>query len=614
MALMPGPISGISKTSLWAAWKEVRTEVKNSTVRDIVDFLDYDIEPDVWIARVLTQIKTGTYEPQPPLRFALAKSGGFKRRLTFPAIPDIVLFRSIANFVHKKAQKQQQPHVYYRRIDLKRAAQVASQGAAQNQSKFSSAYKFTSRKSFQNWREYEQYRKLLVLNKIHRFIVVSDITNFFDSVLHSEVANALRSFPIPSRLIGLLFFLLERLAIRADFSDSPRIGLPVDEFECSRTIANLVLFPHDRTMAALVGKGAYVRWMDDQAIGVKSRSEGLKIVAAMGASLANLYLTANAKKTKVLSLSQARLHFHLEANAQLDAVEKMIAKRARPRRTLVRIVSRGWRLATRNKDQGEWEKIQKRYYRIAGLVKAKFLRTRAARDLLTTPTLAERIADYMRCSGSVKEYIRFVRRVLAHREQVHEDVEFILIESLLRLEVTGSQAEFLSKLGLDVLEDVISSRKNSFFASPGCLLVLRFGGRKSKSQLGRFFRERKIAKHAQLVRASAITYSTYGPAEFREVRKAAALLLNNPLALMVRMVQRVQALQQVPDRFKARLNLRHDSVAGRPYLDMRTYVAGRLLRLNKRKTVHDWLRQWARQNAKKRISSFDRRLLRRLVT
>ena len=75
---MSGPINGISKTSLWAAWKEVRIEVKNSTVRDIVDFLDYDIQPDVWIDRLLGQIAAGSYEPQTPSRFALAKSGGLK--------------------------------------------------------------------------------------------------------------------------------------------------------------------------------------------------------------------------------------------------------------------------------------------------------------------------------------------------------------------------------------------------------------------------------------------------------------------------------------------------------------------------------------------------------
>jgi|SRR5690348_1190 len=610
---MPGPIGGISKSSLWSAWKEIRAEVRNSTVRDVVDFLDYDIDPEIWIIRVLNQVNSGSYEPQTPLRFALAKSGGFKRRLTFPAIPDIVLFRAVANFVHKKAQRQQQPHVYYRRDDLGRAGSAAAQGAARYRNRFASIYRFTSKQSFRNWREYEQYRKLLILKKIHRFIIISDIANFFDSVLHSEVSNALRNFPIPSRLIGLLFFLLERLAIRADFSDSPRIGLPVDEFECSRTIANLVLFPHDRAMVSLVGRDAYVRWMDDQAAGVNSRSEGLKVVSAMGASLSNLYLTPNAKKTKILSLNEAKLHFHLEANAQLDILETLIAKRAKPRRTLIRRLAREWRFASQNKDQGEWEKIQKRYYRLAGLLKARFFRSRAPRDLLKTPTLAERIADYMRCSGSVREYIRFVRRILAHKEQVYEDVEFILIESLLRLEARNSQAKFLANIGFNVLEDVASCRKNSFFANPGCLLVLRFGGRWGKSRLRRFFRERRAATHMQLVRASSIAYATYGRAEFTEVRRAAAFLLINPLGLMVRMVKRVQRLQQVPDRFKARLNLRFDAVAGRPYLDMRTFVAGRLLRLNKRKAIFNWLRQWAKEMAKKRISRFDRKLLKRAV-
>jgi hypothetical protein len=103
---MQGAIGGISKSSLWSSWEEVRAEIKNSTVRDIVDFLDYDVDPDIWITRVLSQVKVGIYEPQTPLRFTLAKSGGFKRRLTFPAVPDIVLFRAIANFVHKRAQRQ----------------------------------------------------------------------------------------------------------------------------------------------------------------------------------------------------------------------------------------------------------------------------------------------------------------------------------------------------------------------------------------------------------------------------------------------------------------------------------------------------------------------------
>ena len=260
-------------------------------------FLDYDIEPDVWINRLLRQVSSRAYEPHAPLRFPLAKSRSFKRVMTFPEIPDLVLFRAIADYVHDRAKRQQQPHVYYRRGDLSQATKAAQHAAQQQMDRLASDYRFTSRRSFLNWLNYSQYRKYLILQKTFPFIVVSDITNFFNSILHSEVSSAFRNLPIPSDMVGLLFFLLERLAIRTTYSSSPGIGLPIDEFECSRTIANLILFGHDRRIVALVGTQAYVRWMDDHVIGARSEAEGLRILAAMQESLASLYLTPNAKKS-----------------------------------------------------------------------------------------------------------------------------------------------------------------------------------------------------------------------------------------------------------------------------------------------------------------------------
>jgi len=139
---MKGPITGISKTSLWNAWKEVRTEIREATVRDVVDYLDYDVDPSIWIERLLRQISEASYEPQQAMRFSMAKSGGFRRRLTIPAIPDIVLFRAIANLVHRKAQLHQQPHVYYRRGDLHKATQAAVGAAIRGRNAFASSYRF----------------------------------------------------------------------------------------------------------------------------------------------------------------------------------------------------------------------------------------------------------------------------------------------------------------------------------------------------------------------------------------------------------------------------------------------------------------------------------------
>lgn len=610
---MTGRIIGVTKTSLWLAWKEIRAELRNATVRDVIDFLDYDIEPDVWITRLLRHISSGAYEPSAPLRFPLAKSPSFKRILTFPAIPDLVLYRAIADYIHQRARKYQQPHVYYRRADFHKATAAAQQAAEQEMQKLAADYRFTSARSFLNWLNYAQYRKHLILKKVSPFVVISDITNFFNSVLHPEVSNAFRSFPIPSRLIGLLFFLLERLAIRADYSDSPGIGLPVDEFECSRTIANLVLFAHDRRIVNLVGKDAYVRWMDDQTIGVSSRADGLRLLGVLEESLSHLYLTPNAKKSVVLSLPDARRHFHLDTNATLDLLETKIAKKSVRRRTLVRELGRTWRLALRSEGEGQWGQIQKRIYRLAGLTRARFLRPRAGKDLLENPSLAERISDYMRCSGSVTEYLDFVKAILSHKEQIHDDVALVFFESLLRLETSGSKARLLLRMAEPALSDIRARKRTALFAAPACLLILRFGDRRHLSILRRCFQENSGRMPSQAIRSTAIVYASYGKEEFGRVRRAAAVLLLNPLATLVRLVLRISKLSQVPDRYKARLIVRRDSVKGRQYLDMRVLLAARLLALNRKNAVRSWLKSWVHGVKKQPVSPFDKRLLDRLL-
>src|SRR6266568_4875701 len=109
---MAGQIIGVNKSSLWLAWKEIRAQLRNASVRDVIDFLDYDIEPNVWIGRLLRHISSGGFEPNPPFRFPLAKSPSFKRILTCPAFPVLVLSRTIAHYIHRRAKQALQPTDY----------------------------------------------------------------------------------------------------------------------------------------------------------------------------------------------------------------------------------------------------------------------------------------------------------------------------------------------------------------------------------------------------------------------------------------------------------------------------------------------------------------------
>lgn len=70
---------------------------------------------------------------------------------------------------------------------------------------------------------------------------------------------------------------------------------------------------------------------------------------------------------------------------------------------------------------GEFEKVLRRLYRLAGIARVRFLRRRALVDILTNPGLAERICDYIRSSGTALEYLNFSSAVMAHPEQVYPD-------------------------------------------------------------------------------------------------------------------------------------------------------------------------------------------------
>lgn len=592
----------------------IRKELRNTSIRDIIDYVDYDVDPDKWIQRLLVQISNGRYEPQTPFRFTLAKSCGFSRTMTQPSIPDLVLYRTIVDSIYIKAIKKEHIHVYFKREQLSQAQNVAQQQAIQAMSG-ASQYRMTSQRSFYNWLKFSQYRKHLLFHRIHPYFVITDVTNFFDSILHSHVEEALRGLSIAPRMLGILFFLLERLSVRHDYASSHAISLPVDEFDCSRTLAHLLLFSHDDAMVALVGEDNYVRWMDDQDFGVDSVAEGLQVLSKVGKSLARLHLSPNTKKTKILSLKDARRHFHLDINDMLDSAEAAAkaAKTQKQRRNLSKQIRQIWINARPFDRQGEFDKVLKRLYRLAGGTKLRFLRSRALQDVLSSPSMVERICDYMRCSGTVSEYLYWVQLIMVNSEQVYPDVNVVLTESLLRVEPNQVESVEFRHFASSLL-----TGKNIFPGALECkalapLLILRFGDKRSLPLLKRCFADSGPVPSALLLRAGAIVYSSYGIVEFVIVRRTASRLLRNHLANVVGLVERIRKYTDVPVRYKARLMLRYDAVACTKFVDMRALLTVRLLHLSKAPKVIKWVADWKAKALSDTISDYDRRLIKKLL-
>jgi hypothetical protein len=607
------PTKGISRTSLWNAWKILRKDLRNSSRRDVIDFVDYDLDPEKWILRLVDRISKGRYEPGTPTNFTIAKSNGFSRTITQPSIPDLTLYRAIVDAVYLKSLRKEHAHVYFKRQMLHQAQAAAQQQAAQAIN-WATLYRLTSQRSFYNWLRYEQYRRLLLHQAVHQFFVITDISNFFDTILHSHVEEALRGVPVAPRMIGLLFFLLERLSIRQDYGSSHAISLPVDEFDCSRTLAHLTLFSHDDEMVKVVGEDNYVRWMDDQNFGVSSRAEGLLVLSEVGRSLARLHLSPNTKKSKILTLREARRHFHLDLNSLLEQAETT-AKNLRTnqqRRNLSAQVRNIWARTRPYEGVGEFDKILNRVYRLAGLARLRFLRRRALRDALDKPDLINRISDYMRCSGTVSEYIDWAELLTNNSEQIYPDVNVAVIEGFLRLEADQAASRRIRTIATSLLR-----RRSNIAGAVECmalapLLLLRFGDRRSLPLLERCFSDDRTAVSFQLLRSSAVVYSSYGNTAVSTIRRASSRLLDNHLADVVRLIERIRNFTDVPVRYKARLDLRYDSVAGTKYVDMRALLTVRLLHLSRARRVSLWVSDWKARCLSEPISIYDRRLLQRL--
>lgn len=604
-------VQGITKASLWTAWKNVRKQLSSTFLRDVTDFVEYDIDPDWWIKKLLKDVEAGRYAPTTPHRFSLAKKMGFSRSMTLPGIPDLVLYRAVVDHMYRKAKRLERKHVYFAQNTLSKKVRQIEQELEDGDP----VYSYTSGRAIAGWLEYDQYRKHLLLEHVHPYIVITDITNFFDTILYDRVADALHGIRVDSNMVGLLFFILERLSIRDAFNESPRIGLPVDDFDCSRTLAHMVLFPHDDQMARVVGDGAYVRWMDDQNFGAGSYAEGLNILRQCGDSLASLHLTPNASKSRILSLAQASRHFHFDINAELDIVNKMPRNTAAERRDFRVALGQVWRRSRKyEKEGGEWGKVLKRFYRFAGIAGARFLRHRAMRDILKEPTLTERVASYMRVTGNTGQYVDFVLRLWRHEEQVYPDVNQVLAEGLLSVEPTSAEAAGIRKIASGLLSQKYDIPGWQRCAALAPLLILRFGDKRSLRLMKRLVANLDDVPHPAIAKAVVAVYVSYGHAEHQEAVSAASRLRDNFLAHFLRMIDLGLQYDLVPDRFKIRREPVYDTVAGTKRVDMRKLLVLRLLRLNEKKTVRKWVRDTRDWMVKQDVSDFDKKLVTRLLS
>jgi hypothetical protein len=295
-----------------------------------------------------------------------------------------------------------------------------------------------------------------------------------------------------------------------------------------------------------------------------------------------------------------------------DAAAKSVKTR-KQRQALSKQVRNIWSRALPYEGVGEFEKVLKRVYRLAGFAGLRLLRRRAQRDILANPGMVDRVCNYMRCSGTVSEYLIWTEQLMNSDEQIYPDINVTVMESFLRLEADQAQSRNVRRVAVGLLLGRIKIPGAPECKALAPLLILRFGDKRTLPLLKKCFDDDTSAVSAHLLRAAAVVYSSFGNTEFGAVRRSASRRLLNHLAEVVKLVERIRKYTEVPVRYKARLETRYDSVAQTKYVDMRALLTVRLLHLATKPKVTSWIAQWKTKTLSERISAYDRRLVERLI-
>ncbi|HHG89435.1 MAG TPA: hypothetical protein ENJ90_03010 [Devosia sp.] len=260
---LPRPVAPFvtvaSRTSLAAAFARV-VRSGGGAGGDGVDIAQYSLDTRGTLGALERELKSGGYRPGPYRRYAIAKPGGGKRKLSVPCIRDRIVQSAVADALDRALDKKM--------------------------SKASFAYR--------RGLSVEHAGALVMFHRLRGFTwaVDGDIEKFFDNVEHKRLIRLLKGLGVCEKTNRLIAQWLGHFARRGR-------GLPQGS-PLSPVLANLFLMPFDKAMESKRVK--LVRYADDFLLLTRSKARAKEARMAAEKKLAGLGLKLNRRKSKLVRL------------------------------------------------------------------------------------------------------------------------------------------------------------------------------------------------------------------------------------------------------------------------------------------------------------------------
>ena len=295
-----------------SAWKEyVHKGLRDQPVADLYDYFDFHRNRQKKFSQLSFQVSSGSYEPRSSQIARLEKKVGLCRPIVIPTPEDAVVMQCITEELLSPALKAQpSENVFFSR----------SHSTPQTKLAFGRDYIW--------FRRYKRFANLRIeISSVHDWLVVTDVANYFDTIIHAFLRNQLAELDgVKEPILDILFRIIPYVSWKPDYLPLSDRGLPQVQFDAPRLLAHVYLYEIDQFIDAQTA-GNFVRWVDDISAAVPNEERGHRLVRDLDALMHTRGIRLNSGKTHVLSKHDAFKFFQVSENKLVDALAKEANRR-----------------------------------------------------------------------------------------------------------------------------------------------------------------------------------------------------------------------------------------------------------------------------------------------
>lgn len=379
-------------------WRStVRGQLRNMDIKDLYDHYDFNYNIEDRIQTIKSSILDGSYSVGTPLIYKTEKKYGICRHMVIPQPEDALILQCLIEQISSSIlKKQPSENAFYSRDkhNVKKPHEAVEYGLG-----FRGQWKALQKKIY-NFTDACDY------------LVVTDLTNYFDSIDLSELRRVFVSYTEADEvIIDLIFRIVEGLSWKPDYLPYSHRGLPTVNIEPIRLLAHSFLFEVDQILKEKTNEN-FTRWMDDITCGVNDKRKGIELLSDVSDVLKSRGLALNLSKTQILSASEANFHFQIKQNLEIDDYESLRAG-TQEAKEAERELWLKYKTHFKNRSPKAWDKIAKRYITTFGKLGSDRLLVDLSERYIANPGLRTNYLIYLSMRGYSSKASKCVLDILS---------------------------------------------------------------------------------------------------------------------------------------------------------------------------------------------------------